>query len=247
MQNENEYQIFGIRTVIEAVHSGKSIDKVFIQKGLRGDLFNELDTLLRKESISTSFVPAEKLNRLTNKNHQGVVANISPIEFHDMENLVVEVIESGKTPLFLILDQLSDVRNFGAIIRTAECTGVHGIIIQKKGSAPVTADTVKTSAGAVFKVPICKVDHIKDAIYYMQASGIKTIAATEKTENNLYDVSFKEPCALIMGSEDEGISPSVLKIVEEKAKLPILGDISSLNVSVACGAFLYEVVRQRID
>lgn len=246
MQNDNEYQIFGIRTVIEAVHSGKSIDKVFIQKGLRGDLFNELDTLLRKESISTSFVPAEKLNRLTNKNHQGVVANISPIEFHDMENLVVEVVESGKTPLFLILDQLSDVRNFGAIIRTAECTGVHGIIIQKKGSAPVTADTVKTSAGAVFKVPICKVDHIKDAIYYMQASGIKTIAATEKTENNLYDVSFKEPCALIMGSEDVGISPSVLKIVDEKAKLPLLGDISSLNVSVASGAFLYEVVRQRI-
>lgn len=246
MQNENDYQIFGIRTVIEAVHSGKSIDKVFIQKGLRGDLFNELDTLLRKESISTSFVPVEKLNRLTNKNHQGVVANISPIEFHDMENLVVEVIESGKTPLFLILDQLSDVRNFGAIIRTAECTGVHGIIIQKKGSAPVTADTVKTSAGAVFKVPICKVDHIKDAIYYMQASGIKTIAATEKTENNLYDVSFKEPCALIMGSEDVGISPSVLKIVDEKAKLPLLGDISSLNVSVASGAFLYEVVRQRI-
>ena len=246
MQNENEYQIFGIRTVIEAVNSGKSIDKVFIQKGLRGDLFNELDTLLRKESISTSFVPAEKLNRLTNKNHQGVVANISPIEFHDMENLVAAVVESGKTPLFLILDQLSDVRNFGAIIRTAECTGVHGIIIQKKGSAPVTADTVKTSAGAVFKVPICKVDHIKDAIYYMQASGIKTIAATEKTENNLYDVSFKEPCALIMGSEDVGISPSVLKIVDEKAKLPLLGDISSLNVSVACGAFLYEVVRQRI-
>lgn len=246
MQNDNEYQIFGIRTVIEAVHSGKSIDKVFIQKGLRGDLFNELDTLLRKESISTSFVPAEKLNRLTNKNHQGVVANISPIEFHDMENLVVGVIESGKTPLFLILDQLSDVRNFGAIIRTAECTGVHGIIIQKKGSAPVTADTVKTSAGAVFKVPICKVDHIKDAIYYMQASGIKTIAATEKTENNLYDVSFKEPCVLVMGSEDVGISPSVLKIVDEKAKLPILGTIESLNVSVACGAFLYEVVRQRI-
>src|SRR5690606_25223607 len=247
MQNDNEYQIFGIRTVIEAVNSGKSIDKVFIQKGLRGDLFNELDTLLRKESISTSFVPAEKLNRLTNKNHQGVVANISPIEFHDMENLVVEVVESGKTPLFLILDQLSDVRNFGAIIRTAECTGVHGIIIQKKGSAPVTADTVKTSAGAVFKIPICKVDHIKDAIYYMQASGIKTIAATEKTENNLYDVSFKEPCALILGSEDVGISSSVLKIVDEKAKLPLLGDISSLNVSVACGAFLYEVVRQRLD
>ncbi len=163
-----------------------------------------------------------------------------------MEQLVLTVLESGKTPLFLLLDQLSDVRNFGAIIRTAECTGVRGIIIQKKGGAPVNGDTIKTSAGAVFKVPLCKVDHIKDAVYYMQASGIKVIAATEKTDNMLYDVSFKEPCAIIMGSEDRGINPSILKIVDDKAKLPLLGDIESLNVSVACGAFLYEVVRQRL-
>ena len=244
---QNEYQIFGIRAIIEAVNSGKTIDKVFIQKGLRGDLINELESLLRKESINTSYVPVEKLNRLTKKNHQGVVANISPIEFYDIDNLVMNVIESGKVPLFLLLDQLSDVRNFGAIIRTAECTGVNGIIIQKKGAAPVTADTVKTSAGAVFKVPICKVDHIKDAVFHMQASGIKVIAATEKTENTIYDISFKEPCAIIMGSEDVGISPSVLKIADEKAKLPLLGEIESLNVSVACGAFLYEAVRQRFN
>ena len=153
---------------------------------------------------------------------------------------------SGKTPLFLLLDQISDVRNFGAIIRTAECTGVNGIIIQKKGGAPVNGDTIKTSAGAVFKVPICKVDHIKDAMFYLQASGIKVIAATEKTENTLYDISFKEPCALIMGSEGRGINPSVLKLVDDKAKLPMYGEIGSLNVSVACGAFLYEVVRQRL-
>lgn len=242
---DNNSKIFGIRTVIEAIKSGKTIDKVFIQKGLRGELFQELDSLLRREEINTSYVPVEKLNRLSKKNHQGVVAQISPIEYYDLDNLVLSVIESGTTPLFLLLDQLSDVRNFGAIIRTAECTGVNGIIIQKKGGAPVNGDTVKTSAGAVFKIPICKVDHIKDAMFHLQASGIKVIAATEKTNNMLYDVSFKEPCAIIMGSEGKGISPSILKLVDDTAKLPLLGDIESLNVSVACGAFLYEVVRQR--
>jgi len=243
---EKETRIFGIRAVIEAINSNKTIDKVFLQKGLKGELFQELDYLLRKESINTSYVPIEKLNRLTNKNHQGVVAQISPIEFYDLENLVINVIESGKVPLFLLLDQISDVRNFGAIIRTAECTGVDGIIIQKKGGAPINGDTVKTSAGAVFKVPICKVDHIKDAMFHLQASGIKVIAATEKTDDTIYDVSFKEPCAIIMGSEGKGISPSIIKLVDERAKLPIYGDIGSLNVSVACGAFLYEAVRQRL-
>ena len=242
---ENQTQIFGIRAIIEAINAGETIDKVFLQKGLRGELFTELESLLRKNDVNCSYVPIEKLNRLTRSNHQGAVAQISPIEFHDLEQLVLNVIESGNTPLFLLLDQLSDVRNFGAIIRTAECTGVNGIVIQKKGGAPVNGDTIKTSAGAVFKVPICKVDHIKDAVFYMQASGIKVIAATEKTENTLYDVSFKEPCAIIMGSEDRGINPSILKVVDDKAKLPLLGDIESLNVSVACGAFLYEAVRQR--
>lgn len=242
---KNDYQIFGIRAVIEAVTAGKSIDKVFIQKGLQGPLFAELQTLLQKQGISASYVPVEKLNRLTRKNHQGVVANTSPVDFYDLENLVMSVIESGETPLFLLLDQLSDVRNFGAIIRTAECTGVHGIIIQKKGAAPVTADTVKTSAGAVFRVPICRTDHIKDAVYYLQASGIKVIGATEKTENSIYEMGLKEPVAIVMGAEDKGISSSVLKILDHRASLPLKGAIGSLNVSVACGAFLYEVVRQR--
>jgi len=243
---ENQTQVFGIRAIIEAINADETIDKVFLQKGEKGELFSELESLLRKKSINSSYVPIEKLNRLTKGNHQGAVAQISPIEFHDMETLVMNVMESGKTPLFLLLDQLSDVRNFGAIIRTAECTGVNGIIIQKKGGAPVNGDTIKTSAGAVFKIPICKVDHIKDAVFYMQASGIKVIAATEKTNDMLYDVSFVEPCAIIMGSEGRGINPSTLKVVDAKAKLPLLGDIESLNVSVACGAFLYEVVRQRI-
>jgi 23S rRNA (guanosine2251-2'-O)-methyltransferase len=243
---ENQTQIFGIRAIIEAINAGETIDKIFLQKGLHGELFNELETTIRKNSINSSYVPVEKLNRLTKGNHQGAVAQISPIAFHDLETLVMQVMESGKNPLFLLLDQLSDVRNFGAIIRTAECTGVNGIIIQKKGGAPVNGDTIKTSAGAVFKIPICKVDHIKDAVFYMQSSGIKVIAATEKTDDMLYDVSFIEPCAIIMGSEDRGINPSILKIVDAKAKLPILGEIESLNVSVACGAFLYEAVRQRL-
>ena len=240
--------IFGIRAIIEAIESGSSINKVYLQKGLRGNLFYELDKLIKKNKISTSLVPVEKLNRLSkNSNHQGAVAQISPIEFHDLESLIESTIESGKTPLFLLLDQLSDVRNFGAIIRTAECTGVNGIIIQKSGSAPINAETIKTSAGAAFKVPICKVDHIKDAIFQLQAVDIKTVAATEKTEESIFDTDFNQPIAIIMGSEHRGVNPSVLKMVDYKAKLPLLGEIGSLNVSVACGAFLYETVRQRMS
>ena len=242
---KDDQQIFGIRAIIEAIQSGTVIDKVFIQKDVQGDLMKELMKVMKQKSINYSYVPVEKLNRLTSNNHQGAVATISPIGFIEIETLIENVIESGKKPFFLILDQLSDARNFGAIIRTAECTGVDGIIIQKQSSAPVNGDTVKTSAGAVFNIPICKVDHIKDAIFHLQASGIKTVAATEKTDQNIYDISLNEPVAIIMGSEDRGINPSVLKIVDEKAKLPMFGTIGSLNVSVACGAFLYETVRQR--
>lgn len=243
---EKENQIFGIRAIIEAIQAKKEIDKVFIQKENQGELMLELMKTLKKNNVNFSYVPVEKLNRLTPKNHQGAVATISPVSFYDLETLITSTIESEKKPLFLILDQLSDARNFGAIIRTAECTGVHGIIIQKQGSAPVNGDTVKTSAGAVFNVPICKVEHIKDAIYFLQASGIQTVAATEKTDNTIYDINFTKPTAIIMGSEDRGVNPSVLKIVDHKAKLPMYGTIESLNVSVACGAFLYETVRQRL-
>ncbi|SCY35384.1 23S rRNA (guanosine(2251)-2'-O)-methyltransferase RlmB [Flavobacterium caeni] len=242
---EKDNQIFGLRAIIEAIQSGAVIDKVFVQKEAAGDLMKELMKAIKKANVNFSYVPVEKLNRLTSHNHQGAVATISPIAFHDLESLVNSITESGQMPLLLILDQLSDARNFGAIIRTAECTGVNGIIVQKSGSAPVNGDTVKTSAGAVFNVPICKVEHIKDAIFYLQGSGIKTMAATEKTDVNIYDINFNEPVAIIMGSEDRGINPSVLKIVDEKAKLPMFGTIGSLNVSVACGAFLYEAVRQR--
>lgn len=242
---QKEHQIFGIRAIIEAINANQEIDKVFIQSDTQGDLMKELMSAMKRKSINFSYVPVEKLNRLTPNNHQGAVATISPIAFHDLEKLIDKVVESGEKPFFLLLDQLSDARNFGAIIRTAECTGVHGIIVQKQGSAPVNGDTVKTSAGAVFNVPICKVEHIKDALFLLQASGIKTIGATEKTENNIYDLDLNQGIAIVMGSEDRGINPSVLKIIDEKAKLPMFGSIGSLNVSVACGAFLYEAVRQR--
>jgi len=244
MQNEN--QIFGIRAIIEAIQAGKEIDKVFIQKDLQGNLMSDLLKVLKRNQINFSYVPVEKLNRFDSKNHQGAVASIAPIAFVTIEDLVNKTLESNKTPLFLVLDQISDARNFGAIIRTAECSGVNGIIIPRNGSAPVNGDTVKTSAGAVFNIPICKVDHIKDALFYLHGSNITTIAATEKTEKTIYDLSLNKPLAIIMGSEDRGVNPSVLKLVNEKAKLPMYGTIASLNVSVACGAFLYEVVRQRL-
>lgn len=242
---EKEHQIFGIRAIIEAIQAGAAIDKVFVQKEASGELMKTLLSVMKRHGINYSFVPVEKLNRLTPNNHQGAVATISPIAFHELDDLIENLTSAGKTPLLLILDQISDARNFGAIIRTAECTGVNGIIISKSGAAPVNGDTVKTSAGAVFNVPICKVEHIKDAIFTLQASGIKTVAATEKTDTSLYDITLTDAVAIIMGSEDRGINPSVLKIVDEKARLPMFGNIGSLNVSVACGAFLYEAVRQR--
>jgi 23S rRNA (guanosine2251-2'-O)-methyltransferase len=243
---EDNTTIFGIRTVIEAIQSEKNIDKIYIQKGLSNPLFQELLTLLNKKGYNISYVPVEKLQKLTQGNHQGVVAKISPIEFPEMEEVVEKILEEpNTTPLFLLLDQITDARNFGAIIRTAECCGVHAIIVQNKGGAPVNADTVKTSAGAVFNIPICKVNHIKDAIYYLQGSGVNVVAATEKSDTDLYETNLNQPTGLVMGSEGRGINPSVLKIVNDKAKLPMFGTIGSLNVSVACGAFLYEIVRQR--
>ena len=245
MQEIQEQQIYGIRAVIEAVNAGKTIDRVFLQKGLQGALYKELLATLQGAQIATQYVPIEKLNRMSKKNHQGVIATLSPVEYQDFEELVIGVTESGKVPLFLVLDHLQDVRNFGAIVRTAECTGVSGIIIPKRGSVSVTADAVKTSAGAVFRVPICKVDNLIDAVYYLQGSGIRVVAATEKTNNLLYSEDFTTPLAIVMGAEDVGISGGVLKVVDSRVKLPMAGEIGSLNVSVACAIFLYEAVRQR--
>ena len=243
---ENTWQLFGIRAVLEAIENKQTLDKVWIVKESRGDLMSQLLKALDKNDISYSWVPVDKFRKYQDKNHQGVMAQIAPIDFVSIEVLVEMALEKEQaTPLFIILDRVSDARNFGAILRTAACLHVDGIIIPKEGSAGVNADTIKTSAGGVFHVPVCKVEHLKDAFFYLQGSGIKIVAATEKTEQLIYDTPLNQPLALLMGSEEKGIHPSLLKMVDEKAKLPMLGQISSLNVSVACGAILYEVWRQR--
>ena len=242
---EKKTEIYGIRAVIEAINSSKDIDKVFIQTGLKGKLIGQLESLIRKNKINFSYVPTQKLDRLSKKNHQGVIARIAPIKFYTIDSFS-EVIEKSNNPFVLILDQINDVRNFGAIIRTAEISGVDGIIIQNSSSAPVNSDTIKTSAGAIFNIPICKVNHIKDAIYHLQSMNISIISASEKSEKNIYDVDLKVPLAIIMGSEQKGINKSIINLSNESVKLPMYGKIESLNVSVACGIFLYEVVRQRI-
>lgn len=245
MKNENI--IYGIRAIIEAVEAEQAINKVYLQKGLQGELFQQLEGVLRKNKVSTSYVPHQKLDKLSTGNHQGAVATISSIAFQEFEPVIESILEIEEKPLFLLLDQITDVRNFGAIIRTAECTGVHAIVVPKSGSAPLNDIAIKTSAGAAFNIPITKVDHLKDAVYYLQSSGIQIVAASEKAENNLYNIDFTVPCAIIMGSEERGINPSTLKIVDHEIRLPILGQIESLNVSVACGAILYEAVRQRFN
>ncbi|MCF6296788.1 MAG: 23S rRNA (guanosine(2251)-2'-O)-methyltransferase RlmB [Flavobacteriaceae bacterium] len=239
-------KVFGLRAIIEAINASQEIEKIYLQKEIKGVLALELNALIKENKISSSYVPIEKLNNLSkNKNHQGAVAKISSISFTNLEELIEKVLDNNKTPLFLLLDQISDVRNLGAIIRTAECTGVNGIIIPTHGSAPVNSESIKTSAGAAFKVPICKVNHLLDAIYQLKAVEIQIVGITEKTNTSLYGIDFKKPTALVMGSEHKGISSSVLKIADAKGKLPLLGEIESLNVSVACGVALYEIVRQR--
>lgn len=243
MKKENK--IFGIYPVLEALKSDTVLDKLYIQKDIQNPKIQSIVDEAQATGTTINDVPIEKLNRLTRGNHQGIVAITSPINFPSLEATVEGVLAQNKTPLFLVLDQISDVRNFGAILRTAECTGVDAVIIQKKGGAPVSGDTVKTSAGAIFSIPVCKVDHIKDAIFYLQGSGITTLAATEKSNETIYQKKLNQALAIVMGSEGKGVSKSVLSLVDDSASLPLLGSINSLNVSVACGAFLYEVIRQR--
>ncbi|MBT4709305.1 MAG: 23S rRNA (guanosine(2251)-2'-O)-methyltransferase RlmB [Flavobacteriaceae bacterium] len=237
--------IYGIRSVKEAIESEKSLNRVYIQRGLKGASAFDLIKTLNKKDIEISYVPIEKLNRFTLKNHQGVVATISPIKFLSINDLSKIVEKKKDSCQILILDQISDVRNFGAIVRTAECSGVDCIIIQSSGSAPVNGDTIKTSSGAVFNVPICKVSHIKDAIFLLKQLNIKIYGATEKAEKNIYQTDFKSSQAIIMGSEGKGLSRSVVDLCDELIKIPLLGKIESLNVSVACGTILYEIVRQK--
>jgi 23S rRNA (guanosine2251-2'-O)-methyltransferase len=239
--------IFGIRTAIEAIHSGKTIDKLLLKKGLQGELYKELLDLIKEYDINTQIVPEQKLNRVTRKNHQGVITFISPVPFYDIEEIVTSTYEKGETPFVLYLDRITDVRNFGAIVRTAECAGVHAIVVPEKGSAQINADAVKTSAGALHHVPVCKVKSGHETLHGLKQNGIKLIAATEKAANDHTTADYSGPCAIIMGSEEDGISDEILRMADELVKIPILGKIGSLNVSVASGIVLYEVVRQRTE
>jgi len=242
---DKQDMLYGIRPLLEAIDSGKEIEKVFLQKGLRSENFSELMNQLKKIDIPYQFVPIEKLNRLTRKNHQGVVAYVSPIVFDNIEQIIPVVFEQGKEPFVLLLDRITDVRNFGAILRTAECTGVHAVVIPTKNSAQLNSGTIKSSAGAIFKVPICRSENLKHTIDFLMNSGLKIVAATERADDVHYNTDLSGPLALILGSEDEGISGEYLKRASQTVKIPILGEIDSLNVSVAAGVLMYEVVRQR--
>jgi len=239
-------KIYGIHALKEAIDAEMAVEKVYVQEDTQHTKIQSLLKECASLGATISYVPLEKLNKLSKaRNHQGIVATISPIGFIDIEALIDQALEQTSAPIFMLLDQISDVRNFGAIVRSAVAAGAQGIIVQKKGGAPVNADAIKTSAGALFKIPVCKVDHIKDAILYLQAANINLIAATEKESQSIYDTDFSKGFALIMGSEGRGINPSVLTMVDTKVNIPINDQIDSLNVSVASAVILFEAIRQR--
>jgi 23S rRNA (guanosine2251-2'-O)-methyltransferase len=241
---EKTDMIYGTRAVIEAILAGKNIDKVMVQTGLSNDLIKELIAVAKNNNVPVAFVPAEKIKRLSTKNHQGVICLLSSITFASVDNLIFKAYNEGREPFFLILDRITDVRNFGAIVRTAECAGVDGIIIADKGNAPITSDAMKTSAGALNHVPICREKDMKKILKLLHDNGIRLVACTEKTEKSIYDVSLTGPLALILGSEEDGVSDTFLRESDELARIPLKGKIESLNVSVAAGVALYEAVRQ---
>ncbi len=241
----NEQLIYGTRAVMEAVNAGKDIEKIFIQKGVNNSLVNELRQLLAKNNIPFQVVPDFKLNKLTKGNHQGVVCVLSSITYHKTEDIIPMIFERGEVPLFLMIDRVTDVRNVGAMARTAACAGVHAIIIPDQGSAQLNADAIKTSAGALHNILVCRENNLKLTIEYLKGSGIKIVAATEKASQPYFTSDLKVPCCIIMGSEDSGISPEYLKRADEKVLIPMNNVVQSLNVSVAAGIILFEAYRQR--
>ncbi len=244
MEQKSHY-LFGMHSVIEAVESNKKIEKVLFKQGLEGTQFRLLVEKLQQKEIPVQFVPAEKLNSITRGSHQGVIAYISQIEYYPIEEMVENAFKKSKNPLIVLLDGVSDVRNFGAIARSAECAGVAGIILPAKGGAAVNADAIKTSAGALLRISTSKVANLRVAIYYLLESGFQIVAADEKAVKSIYEIDFKKPTAVIMGSEEKGISDSILALSTEKAKIPLLGEIGSLNVSVAASVVMFEAVRQK--
>lgn len=239
--------VFGIRAVIEAVQADKEIDKVLVRRDLQGELAKELFEVLRSRGIPAQRVPQERLDRYTRKNHQGVIAFVSAVTYQRLEDIVPYVYEEGRDPFIVLLDGITDVRNFGAIARTCECAGVDAIVIPAKGSVTVNADAIKTSAGALHVLPVCKEKSINGAIRFLQQSGVRVYAATEKAAELYMDTRFEGPTAIVMGAEDTGVSPENLRICDGMVKIPQFGTIGSLNVSVASSILIYEVVRQRMN
>lgn len=237
--------VYGIRAVIEALEAGKDIDKILIRRDLIGELSKELLTKAREYDMPVQRVPVEKLNRITMKNHQGAIAILSPVSYQKLENLVPLFYEEGKVPLVLVLDGITDTRNFGAIGRTADCAAVNAIVIPERNSVSVTPDAVKTSAGGLFYVPVCREKSTLEAVRFLRANGYKIIGATEKGARDYTLSDYTVPVAIVMGNEETGISDDVLRQCDDLAAIPILGNIGSLNVSVAAGIMLYEAVRQR--
>lgn len=246
MTNEKQQYLFGMHPVLEAVRAGKKFDKVLLKKGLEGPQFRELLALLDAKEISYQFVPIEKLDRVVRGAHQGVIAYVSNIDYVGLEEFVERALEKPN-PIVVILDGVSDVRNLGAIARTLECAGGNGIIVPAKGGAAINAEAVKASAGALMRIDCCRVPNLRLAAYYLKQSGFRIIAASEKTDKLMYDVDLTGPVAIVMGSEGKGISDVMLKFADDKLAVPMCGEISSLNVSVAAAVVIYETVRQRIE
>tara|TARA_B100000609_G_scaffold196721_1_gene192582 strand:+ start:4336 stop:5070 length:735 start_codon:yes stop_codon:yes gene_type:complete len=237
--------IFGTRPVLEAINSGKSIEKLFIQKNLKKEILEKIKSKLSNKKINISYVPKEKLNRITKKNHQGIICYISPISYQPIEEIIQRVFEKGKDPFVIILDRITDTRNFGAISRVADASGVDAIIIPEKESAIITSDSIKTSAGAIHYIPICKVKSLRSTANFLKESGLKLVSCTEKGDKKFYDADLTSPCCIILGSEKDGISNSLMDISDERLNIPMKGNVESLNVSSSASVILFEVVRQR--
>lgn len=243
-RKEDKDIIFGVRAVIEAIRAGRELNKILILKGMEKDLFMELKNELHGKDFNLQFVPIQKLDRLTSSNHQGVIAYASAVEYHSIEEIVDAKLLAGEKVSVLVLDRITDVRNFGGIARTAECQGIDAILIPSKGSALATSDAVKTSAGALNRIPVCKTDDLKNSLFYMQQSGIRIIACTEKGKSKLYETNLRGSVAIILGSEENGITQDLINMSDIATKVPMRGEIASLNVGVAAGMVLYEKLRQ---
>lgn len=243
--NSKQFELFGIRAVLEAINSDKEIDKVLIKRGSENPLHIEIEEVCKKRRITVQFVPQEKLQRMTKVNHQGVAALLSPIEYADIMDVYDRITDEGRIPLIVVLDSVTDIRNFGAIARTAECAGVDALVVSLKNSAPVNADAIKTSAGALTTIPVCRVGSIRNCLKFLQQSEVQIVAASEKSTKSLYDADFTRPTVIVMGSEDKGISKEVMKMCDQRLSIPLKGRIESLNVGAAAAVMLYEAVRQR--